>query len=202
MTGGAPTACIGPNAITQMINALDRAVGHDSTCALIAAAGIQGYLAAPPVAMVPEGEVAKLHRRLREWLPPEQCTRISLEAGWETGNYLLERRIPRLAQGLLKPLPASWASRLLCSAIRKHAWTFTGSGSLRIEYRPRLAFVLEGCPVCRSVRTSAPACHYYAATFERLLRELVDSDLKVIETRCIALGHGDCRFEARRRELH
>jgi divinyl protochlorophyllide a 8-vinyl-reductase len=202
MTPGEPGARIGPNAITQMIAALDGVLGRDSTYALFSAVGIGGYLARPPAAMVPEGEVAALHRELRACLSPEQCERISVQAGRQTGNYLLERRIPRLAQGLLKPLPAAWASRLLCSAIRRHAWTFTGSGTLRIEHRPRLAFVLEGCPVCREMRANRPVCHYFAATFERLLCELVDAELKVSETRCVALGDRDCRFETRRQRLH
>jgi len=52
-------------------------------------------------------------------------------------------------------------------------------------------------PICRGTRAGAPACGYYAATFEQLFRRLVSSRAVVTETECAATGAAHCRFEIR-----
>jgi divinyl protochlorophyllide a 8-vinyl-reductase len=40
-------------------------------------------------------------------------------------------------------------------------------------------------------------CDFYAATFERLYRELVDPRTTAVETACAAAGAAECVFELR-----
>jgi hypothetical protein len=86
----------------------------------------------------------------------------------------LRHRIPRPAQRLLRLLPRRIASRALVAAIRRNAWTFQGSGRLRVRAAPPAVFILEHCSICRHATATEPLCGYHAATFERLFRELVD----------------------------
>jgi divinyl protochlorophyllide a 8-vinyl-reductase len=185
---------VGPNAITQVATALERAVGRCHTRELFESAGLDGYLAHPPDGMVAEREVIALHAALRRTLPPRLHSQISLAAGQATGDYLLRCRIPRVAQHLLHAVATPWGTRLLVGAIRRHAWTFTGSGRLRLEYAPLPVFVLEDCPLCRDARHPAAVCGYFAATFERLFQRIIDPGLCVTETHCAAQGERACRF--------
>jgi divinyl protochlorophyllide a 8-vinyl-reductase len=121
--------------------------------------------------------------------------RVASTAGSATARYLLEHRIPRFAHFLLRASPRRVATRLLCGAIRRHAWTFTGSADIRIELQPRPTFVLSGCPLCRYQRAVTPLCTYYAATFEGLFQHLVDDSARVEETRCAAVSGHECHFE-------
>ena len=193
----AAEARIGPNAITQLVAALDHAIGRAQARAAFAAAGLEGYLASPPVSMIPEAHVRALHAELRGRLTRAQCDAMALEAGERTGDYLLAHRIPAPVQCVLAVLPCTWSARLLARAIGGHAWTFAGSGMLRVERQPGLAFVLHDCPLCRGAVHAAPACGYFAATFERLYRRLVDPAVSVQETECVASGGAACRFEVR-----
>lgn len=202
MNAGAATAPrdrIGPNAITQVTLALERSIGSFHTRELLQGAGLEHHLIRPPHQMVAESDVLALHRAMRTALPAAYAG-IAAVAGHATGDYLLARRIPRAAQRLLNALTTSWGSRLLVKAIRRNAWTFTGSGHLRIEYSPLPVFLLEDCPLCRRTRATAPVCGYFAATFERLFQQLIAADLRVLETECIAAGAAACRFEVLRVE--
>jgi divinyl protochlorophyllide a 8-vinyl-reductase len=147
--------------------------------------------------MVDEREVAALHRALREAFDTEHARRLSRSAGERTGAYLLAHRIPRPVQVLLRRLPAALAARVLLSAIRRHAWTFAGSGRFSARSGRPLRLAIAGNPMCRGVLSAAPACEYYAATFERLFRELVHPRARVVEAACEAMGAPACRFEVR-----
>jgi len=189
---------IGPNAITQMAAALEAAIGSSLTRRLFTEAGLDAHLQAPPEAMVDERDVTALHRTMRRHIGLEPAEGIHHAAGRATGDYLLAHRIPLPAQRLLRILPARWSARLLAVAIRRSAWTFTGSGRLRIEWGSWPAFVLEDCPLCRGAREARPCCSYFAATFSRLYERLVSPDIVVHEIRCAAMGMPHCRFELSR----
>ncbi|MDO9707474.1 bacteriochlorophyll 4-vinyl reductase [Paracraurococcus lichenis] len=195
MDGGiAPGGRIGPNAIIQAAAALDAALSVAEVDALFAEAGLARYRRAPPDGMVEEREVTALHRVLRARLPEDRLAALVREAGWRTGDYLLAHRIPRPVQWVLKRLPAPLAARLLLSAIRRHAWTFVGSG--RFEARPGrpLRLAIAGCPLCRGAQVARPACDYYAASFERLFAALVHPRARVTEVACEAMGDAACLF--------
>jgi divinyl protochlorophyllide a 8-vinyl-reductase len=186
---------IGPNAITRVADALRVDLAEAEVAGLFDLAGISGHLINPPQQMVDEREVTRLHQVLRDELGVDAALRIARRAGLYTGDYLLARRIPAGIQRLLAWLPARLASRILLGAIRRHAWTFSGSGELHVcsAYPPRLA--IAGCCVCQGARAEVPLCGYYASAIERLFRALVHPRAVVTETTCQATGATACTFE-------
>jgi divinyl protochlorophyllide a 8-vinyl-reductase len=52
-------------------------------------------------------------------------------------------------------------------------------------------------PLCAGLAADAPACDFYAATFERLFQVLVHPRSRVREVACEACGDAECRFEIR-----
>jgi divinyl protochlorophyllide a 8-vinyl-reductase len=185
---------IGPNAITRVAEVLLPRVG---TARIFARAGLLPYLSRPPEQMVEETEVTRLHQVLREAIGSAAAREVSRAAGTRTGDYLLAHRIPHPVQALLKCLPAALAARVLLSAIRRHAWTFAGSGEFVARAGRPVVLTLRGNPLCRGAALAEPACDFYAATFERLFRALVHAEARVVETACEACGGAECRFEVR-----
>jgi divinyl protochlorophyllide a 8-vinyl-reductase len=195
---GATTASgagIGPNAITRVAEALAQAA--PARVAVFASAGLAHYLRAPPEAMVDETEVVRLHRALRSVLGEREARRVARRAGELTGDYLLAHRIPAAAGRVLRALPAALAAPLLLAAIRRHAWTFAGSGLFTATAGRPVRLAIEGNPLCRGAAADEPLCDYYAATFERLFQALAHPRARVVETDCEACGADACRFEAR-----
>lgn len=188
---------IGPNAITRVAEVLRLRVGESATAALFGLAGMSNYLVRPPQQMVDEAEVTRLHHALRASMGTSAADAIAREAGTRTGDYLLAHRIPRAVQAVLVRLPAPLAALVLLAAIRRHAWTFAGSGVFHAKAGRPVVLTIRGNPMCRGATMPAPACGFYAATFERLFRALVHRDARVIETDCEASGGAECRFEVR-----
>lgn len=186
---------IGPNAITRVAEALRVDLAEAQVARLFDLAGIAGHLSNPPQRMVDEREVTRLHQVLRHELGVAEALCIARRAGLYTGDYLLAHRIPGGVQRLLAWLPARLASRVLLGAIRRHAWTFAGSGELRVsrEFPPRLA--IAGCCICRDASAAVPLCDYYASAIERLFRALVHPRAVVTERTCQATGATACTFE-------
>jgi divinyl protochlorophyllide a 8-vinyl-reductase len=189
---------IGPNAITRVAQALREEVGDAATRAVFARAALDAYLDEPPLEMVDEAQVRRLHAAMGEAIGTVRAAAVAREAGTLTGDYLLAKRIPGPAQAVLRRLPAALAERMLLAAVGRHAWTFAGSG--RFTATPGAPSVVEIAdnPLCRGVVADAPACHFHAATFERLWRTLVSPQVRVVETACCACGAAACRFELRR----
>lgn len=188
-------AVIGPNAITRMAQALRERVGEAVCREIFAAAGVEGHLDDPPTTMAPEADVARLHRESVRRLGERRAGLVAREAGRLTGDYLLANRIPEFAQRLLRILPRGLAARLLVAAIARHAWTFAGGGMFSYAFTPRLRLTIARSPICRELRTEEPACHYFAATFERVFGEMLGPSLRVVETQCAATGDDACIFE-------
>jgi divinyl protochlorophyllide a 8-vinyl-reductase len=209
--GGPPTgagvdaARIGPNAILRLVEALDERYGRACTAAVFCAAGQSGFLEALPEAMVDERAVTALYTSLPSQLGGAEAAEVAARAGLLTGEYLLANRIPRPAQRVMKLMPAALAARTLLAAVDRHSWTFAGSGIFAREQveragggdRSRVYWRLQvrDCPICRGVRRDAPQCAYYAATFERIFREVVANGARVAETECQATGDAACVFE-------
>lgn len=188
-------ARIGPNAIVRVAEALVDRVGVEATSALFARAGLSRHLDHPPTGMVDEAEVARLQWQLRADLDPDTAREVAWDAGTRTGDYLLAHRIPKTAQFVLRRLPPFLAARVLTKAITKHAWTFAGSGTFRSSPGKPFVLVIEHSPLCSRIRASAPVCHYYSATFERIFRQLVSERSRVTEVECEAAGGAACVFE-------
>lgn len=200
------TARIGPNAIIRLQQALLSSVGEERAQRIFEQAGQAHYLARPPEHMVAEADVTSLYTSLPAQLGPQLAAEVSGHAGWLTGDYLLANRIPSLVQALLHWLPAPLAARVLIAAIRRHAWTFVGGGHFDVIWTPvsagsaegrraRLMLRVERCPICGGSAQAAPACSYYAASFESLFVALVHRRTRVREFACQALGAAACTFE-------
>lgn len=188
---------VGPNAIIRVFEALTAQRGADDAEAVFRAAGLESYLTAMPAEMVDEAEVIALQSALRQHLGITDARPIARDAGLRTGEYLLAKRIPRPAQVILKLLPPKLAAKTLLKAIRGNAWTFVGTGTFDADpaYPPRIR--IENSPLCRGASADQPLCDFYAGTFERLFRELVQSKAQVTETACHAMGAPVCEFEVR-----
>lgn len=196
----APTGRIGPNAITRLAEVLPPLVGSAATATLFAHAGVEHHLRTPPGSMVDEAEVRELHATLRRELGDTLAREAARRAGARTAIYLLGHRIPWPVQALLRVLPPRAAARVLLRAISRHAWTFAGSGRFRADVGRAGApvrFEIQGNPMCAGQHATAPACDYYAATFEALFRALVHPRARVREVSCEACGSDACRFEIR-----
>ncbi len=198
-TAGGPgqPARIGPNAILRVIEALSAGPDAYATARIFAQAGLSHYLETPPTEMVDEREVTALHQALRAILGVKQARRIGADAGRRIGDYLLANRIPRPVQRLLKLLPRPLAARVLLKAIEKNSWTFAGSARFSTQPSRPTRFILDGSRVCLDARSPVPLCDFYGATFERLFRELVDTEVRVVEVQCQATDNAVCVFEVR-----
>jgi divinyl protochlorophyllide a 8-vinyl-reductase len=192
---GVPVAYIGPNAIIQLAAAIDRLHGHQVMRDVFDAADQARHLDRPPARMVDELDVVALHRAGRALMGVADFTAAAALAGSLTGDYVLQHRIPAAARTLLPRLPDFVASRVLARAIARHAWTFAGSGRFAYRFGPQgLVLTIRNPPLARSFRSPVPGCHYYAATFERIFRELVNGRAQVSETDCASTGTAACRF--------
>ncbi|MEM8876265.1 MAG: bacteriochlorophyll 4-vinyl reductase [Pseudomonadota bacterium] len=217
-------ARIGPNAILRVAEALNvetvastqtDETGIDLVRTVFGAAKLEHHLESPPQDMVPEDDVVALQDALWRLLGNERADMVNCDAGQRTARYLLNHRIPRPAQWLMKILPAPLAARILMSSIGHHAWTFAGSGSFSWQgERAGMTFRIADCPYCRGscnhgraavgVETqnarsaeARPTCSYVAATFEYLFRVLVQRTTVVKETACQGHGAPACEFEIR-----
>ncbi|ABC21417.1 bacteriochlorophyll 4-vinyl reductase [Rhodospirillum rubrum F11] len=189
-----PHGRIGPNAIIRVIDALRTTIGETACARIVEEAGLATYLDQPPQAMVDETEVARLHGALRANLDRETAEAVCRDAGEATAGYLLANRIPAAAQSVIKLLPPGLGSRALLAGIGRHAWTFAGSGQFTIRHGTPLVLSIAHCPLCHALAGHAPACSYYAATFEGLYRVLISPHARVREIACQAAGAPACQF--------
>jgi divinyl protochlorophyllide a 8-vinyl-reductase len=186
---------IGPNAVTRMDEALAALHGPEMRDAVFRRAGLIRHVLSRPAAMVPDEDVARLHRAALDELGYEAAQAAGREAGRRTAAYLLAHRIPRPAQVVLGLLPARLALALLLKAIGRHAWTFAGSGRFMYRTGQVTTLTIEGGPVARHLRCDGPACAFYAETFQTLFRAIVSAEAVVREVECEAAEGTACRFE-------
>ena len=165
---------IGPNALIQTVHVLQAQASPDEVAAVLHACGLERLLTEMPSTMVDEQEFFDLADTLAAQRGVTETQAILREAGRLTGDYLLTHRIPRPFQRLLHLMPRRAAMKLLMTAIRKHAWTFVGSGDFTytLGRRPQLTIA------CSSNVTSA-VCGFYGGTFECLFQTLVDAEAQV-----------------------
>ncbi|MEL7346193.1 MAG: bacteriochlorophyll 4-vinyl reductase [Pseudomonadota bacterium] len=177
---------VGPNTITQTAAALAARGGYALVAQTFAAAGVSPYIDQPPTAMVPEGDAARLHGYIHRHLPNGAA--ILHEAGRLTADYLLANRIPRPAQWVLQIAPAPLSAWMLATAIRRHAWTFAGSG----RFEARGVWPLEVSITANAL--SVPECPWHQGVFEGLFRRLVSRRTRVTCLSCCATGAPACTF--------
>jgi divinyl protochlorophyllide a 8-vinyl-reductase len=195
MTPAEAGARIGPNAITRVEAALTAQLGEEACQCVFARAGLLRHIANPPTDMVPEADVMRLHGELHRALPAADADAVAAEAGRQTAAYLLDMRIPWLAQVALRLLPKSMAARLFTRAIARHAWTFGGSGRFSASRDAGgLVLLIADNPAARGYRAERPSCHYFTETFRGLYTAILGPRVRVVETQCEAAGAEACRF--------
>lgn len=186
-----PDARVGPNAIIQVAAALRAHGGESLALQVFQAAGLAETLSKPPERMVGQAVAARLHDILRSSLPAQDATTIAAEAGRRTADYLLAHRIPKPAQWAMKMLPRAIAARILLRAMAANAWTYAGTGRVRVLVgNPCVLEIIEN-PLAQ------PGCIWHVAVFERLFRALVAKGARVSHSNCCAHGALACRFEIR-----
>ncbi|MDP3194932.1 bacteriochlorophyll 4-vinyl reductase [Tabrizicola sp.] len=182
---------IGPNAILQLVDVLERRGEGDLCRAVLAEAGV----ARPSreSGMLPEADCAAVHQALRRLTP--EAEGVLAEAGLATGDYILEHRIPRAAQAVLRLLPGALAAPVLTRAIAKHSWTFVGTGTFGMEASRPLMLSVARNPLVVGWRADTPQCIWHVSVFRRLYGQLVWPGVEVREVACCACGDPACRFE-------
>lgn len=180
---------VGPNAIIQTAGALHDIAGSVVQRDVFARAGLLGYLERPPEAMVPQSEVAVLFAALRSGCVGDEVDAILAESGRRTGQYILAHRIPPAAAYVISRLPAVIGSRVLLTAIARHAWTFAGSGRVTITRARRLSLAITANPL------ATPGCPWHVATLAELFGALVTRAVRIRHPDCCAKGSSVCRFE-------
>lgn len=182
---------IGPNAILQLLPVIERWGGASSVAQMLADADLAG--APGGTGMIPEVDAARLHRQLRH-TASDHAPRLAAEAGIRTADYILAHRIPKAVQFGLRALPARAAAGMLSGAIRRHAWTFAGSG--RFHVLDPWMFEITDNPLIRGETSGTCLCHWHASVFERLYQSLVSPRSRCQEVICGAMkGQGACRFQ-------
>ncbi|MFO1201538.1 MAG: bacteriochlorophyll 4-vinyl reductase [Tabrizicola sp.] len=182
---------IGPNAILQLVDVLERR----GEPALLSAVLAEAAVARPPrdAGMLPEADCAAVHQALRRLASGAEG--LLKEAGLATGDYILAHRIPKLAQGILRVLPGCVAAPVLTRAITQHSWTFAGTGEFRVESSRPLVVSVARNPLVVGWSAETPQCVWHVAVFRRLYGRLVWPSVVVCETACCACGDAACRFE-------
>ncbi|WP_394730004.1 bacteriochlorophyll 4-vinyl reductase [Altererythrobacter sp. GH1-8] len=165
---GAP-ALIGPNAVLQIVSALELYLGKGEARLLCQQSG--NTLLPSDHAMIPEEDALRLHRALAV-LGPCKAEQIARAAGCGTADYIIANRIPGCAVSLLCWLPSSLSAPLLMAAIKRHAWTFIGAG--RFEPAGPWSFRIERTEFASLGKELDTLAIWYSAVFERLYRRLVD----------------------------
>lgn len=183
---------IGPNAILQLVLSVRAGEGEAAAQRILRRARLEARLAEPVEGLVPVAEVAALHAALVETVGIERARALVADAGRGTAAYLLAHRIPGLFQRLVARCPVPLGRRLLLAAIGRHAWTFTGGGRFSARLGPPLQLRIEPCPLCPAEGREGLGCVYYAATFETLLRRLVDPLTRIEPAACGAAGSRTC----------
>lgn len=182
---------IGPNAILQLVDVLERRGEGALLSAVLAEAGVER----PPrdAGMLPEGDCAAVHQALRR--VASGADGLLEAAGLATGDYILAHRIPKLAQGVLRVLPGGMAALVLTRAIARHSWTFAGTGEFRVESSRPLVVSVARNPLVAGWQAKTPQCIWHVAVFRRLYGRLVWPSVEVREVACCACGDAACRFE-------
>lgn len=190
-----PGAKIGPNSLIQTVRALKEVYGERKTFELLRKGGQGNLIEHLPGEMVDEQAFISLAKMLYETLDTKQALKILRRSGQFTAGYLLENRIPRPVQVLLKLLPDAISLKILLTAIGKNAWTFAGSGTYSFVTGKAPTITIQHSILGKAlVPASETVCSYYAGTFERLLQALINPRCEVQETGCLATGSDKCTF--------
>lgn len=183
-----PAGLVGPNAVTQLLAALEARYGPEAAGLYFERIGLGRMAAQPPQDMIDETLAAMALNALWEAFPDLEAHEIARDAGHRTADYIAANRIPRLARTGLGLMPAGLSVRFLLTAIARHAWTFAGSGACRVQHGRRPLISIRANPL------AMPDCAWHVAVFERLLRKLSAPEIRVNHEACCLNGSATCDF--------
>lgn len=185
----ASEARIGPNALIQSVNALREQYTEAQIHTILRQCGQEDLLDTQPTTMVAEQAFADLVVALADQLGIAPARQILWRAGQLTAGYLLQHRIPRPFQWLLRPLPHRPALQLLLLAVGKHAWTFVGSGqfSYVVGQTPELTVLTRLYP-------GEAVCGFYGGTFDHLIHVLIAAQAQTKVTTSLDMGQTKCVY--------
>lgn len=193
-TGGTK-ARIGPNSLIQTAAVLSDRFGRNVARAIFESAGLGREFAGTERVMVPEEKPQRLFRCVCDTCGPTLGRQVLADAGDRTALYLLEYRIPPLAQALLGLLPLTLSARLLVRAIARHAWTFAGSGvftaHVKAWRRPTIQLEIRSNPL------ATDGCPWHQAVIARLFSTILQHPVDITHHTCCARGNECCRWEIR-----
>jgi divinyl protochlorophyllide a 8-vinyl-reductase len=189
---------IGPNSIIQTVAALKERLGVEETRAWLERIGRGDLNEAMPTTMVVEHEFLDLIGHLREWQGLEVAAEVLERSGELTAAYVMANRIPAPIRTLLRIVPGWLGLRILLAAIKKHAWTFAGSGQFSYRFDRGLHLQLAHCIECQGIQSDTPICRYYCGAFRGMIGTLIDPKVQVREIACSACGAGACEFVVER----
>lgn len=185
----ASLARIGPNALIQTVQATRDLCGEATLHTMLSGCHQLNLLRELPEKMVDERLFASMVLSLAGATVPDTAREVLHRSGELTAEYLLEHRIPRFFQRILAILPRNLALAALLFAIRKHAWTFTGSG----EFNYTLGRHPELTVTC-GIQPGDVACAFYGGTFTRLLQTLIDKSTHLSIATTPLPEHTLCRY--------
>lgn len=180
-----PMGRVGPNAVIQLIHALEGAgKPHEVTRQIFEMAGCRELAVELPAEMIDERIPFRLFQAVWQVLPAAEAGLIARDAGRRTADYILANRIPSLAKLVLKLLPARLSAALLLKAVSRNAWTFAGSGRFGYELGRTARLEIASNPLVM------PGCAWHVGVFERLFGALVSVRTSV---RCLEIEPGSSR---------
>lgn len=103
----------------------------------------------------------------------------------------------------MKVLPPQAKLKIGLSGMAKIFSTFSDQLSTVEEKDDHYVYTIHKCPVCWGRQSDAPVCHGAVGLLQGGLHWVSGGkDFRVIQTRCHAMGHDDCRFDIYKEPLN
>ncbi len=193
-TAARGTGKIGPNAIIQTVAALREMFGDEGARAVLVRGGVGDLPDHLPHELIDEREFHALVELLIEQIGEERTNMVMARSGQLTSEYVFANRIPPVARIALRLLPPRMRLRLLLPAMRRHTWTFAGSGVFAYDLTPTPSLSIANGTLFDTSAMAAAMCAYYRGAFEHMFRKLVCPHATLRELECQARGDRRCRY--------
>jgi len=103
----------------------------------------------------------------------------------------------------MKVLPLQAKIRVGLIGMARIFSTFSDQASRVEDGQDRWVYIIEKCPVCWGRHADRPICHGAVGLLHGGLHWASgNKDFKVVQTRCRAMGHDDCRFDIYKEPLN
>jgi len=185
---------IGPNSIIQTVAALEEAYGVREARAILMRGGAGDLPDHLPSALIDEGDFHALVEVLIGQIGAAAVTDILSRSGQRTSEYVFANRIPPMARFVLRVLPPPLSLRVLLPAMKRHTWTFAGSGAFTCATGKAPWLAVSNPALFDTPAMAAAMCAYYRGAFEHMLRMLVSPRVMLRDVECQACGDRRCRY--------